>query len=293
MVAALFGGHNHGGRGGAGGNSTPTTTMNRETTSSMDNKKSRVDDNDGDDDNDNESYESHENIIDGPTCCAKDPVHTLEKIHSMANKLEHKEEGDVMNLDEDIEDDFVDNIPIPDNNDNDHSDISDDDDDAHHHDEEANEETKRLVAMGMNTAVAIGLHNFPEGLATFVAALDDPRVGAVLAFAIAIHNIPEGLCVALPIFYATGKRMNAFCWALLSGASEIVAALLGWAVLASSFTQNTYGILFGIVSGMMVMISVRELLPTAHFYDPQDTVVTYSYIAGMVVMALSLVLFQI
>jgi ZIP family zinc transporter len=147
--------------------------------------------------------------------------------------------------------------------------------------------------MGMTTALAISLHNFPEGLATFVATLNDPKVGVVLGVAIAIHNIPEGLCVALPIFYATGKRTNAFLWALLSGASEIVAALLGWAILANSVSDTTYAALFGLVAGMMVVISIRELLPTAHFYDPEDTVVTNSFIGGMVVIALSLVLFQL
>lgn len=150
---------------------------------------------------------------------------------------------------------------------------------------------KKLRLMGLKTALAIGLHNFPEGLATFVAALADPKVGAVLAVAIAMHNIPEGLCVALPIYYATGNRMKGFLWALLSGASEFVAALLGWAVLANSFSDDLYAILFGLVSGMMVTISVRELLPTAHFYDPNDSVVTYSFIAGMMLMAISLVLF--
>lgn len=159
--------------------------------------------------------------------------------------------------------------------------------------EEVAIENKKLVNMGINTALAIGLHNFPEGLATFVAALDDPAVGAVLAIAIGIHNIPEGLCVALPIYYATGNRWKAFMWALVSGASEPIAALLGWAVLANSFSDTLYAILFGLVGGMMVIISTRELLPTAHRYDPEDTVVTYSFIGGMMIMALSLVLFVV
>merc|ERR1711862_756398 len=99
-------------------------------------------------------------------------------------------------------------------------------------------------------AVAIALHNFPEGLATFVAALEDPAVGFVLALAIAIHNVPEGLCVAMPVYYATGSRLRAFSWALLSGISEPFAAFCGWLVLANRFTDTLYGILFGIVSGM-------------------------------------------
>lgn len=131
------------------------------------------------------------------------------------------------------------------------------------------------------------------GLATFVAALQDPKVGAVLAVAIAIHNIPEGLCVALPIYYSSGNRIKGFLWALLSGASEFIAALLGWLVLANSFSESAYAILFGLVAGMMIMISMKELLPTAHVYDNGDSVVSYSFIVGMVVMALSLCLFQI
>jgi ZIP family zinc transporter len=156
---------------------------------------------------------------------------------------------------------------------------------------EEDQDKKRLVKMGLNTALAISVHNFPEGLATFVAAVQEPRVGALLAIAIAIHNIPEGLCIALPIYYATGSRWKGFCWALLSGLTQPFAALVGWAALATAMSDEVYGILFGITTGLMVIISVRELIPTAHRYDPLDTVTTYSFIAGMVIMALSLVLF--
>ncbi|KAL7478923.1 hypothetical protein ACHAW6_004678 [Cyclotella cf. meneghiniana] len=155
------------------------------------------------------------------------------------------------------------------------------------------DEDHKLITMGLNTAFAIALHNFPEGLATFVAALHDPQVGVVLAIAIGIHNIPEGLCVALPIYYATGNRCKAFWWACLSGASEPLAALLGWAILAKTMSQMAYAILFGLVAGMMVVISMKELLPTAHRYDPDDTVVTHSFIGGMALISLSLVLFKI
>lgn len=159
------------------------------------------------------------------------------------------------------------------------------DDGAYEHD--------KLMRMSINTALAIALHNFPEGLATFVATLNDPKVGAVLALAIAIHNIPEGLCVAMPIYYASGNRCKAFAWGILSGVSEPVAALLGWIVLANVFSETIYAVLFGLVAGMMVIISVRELLPTAHRYDPEDSVVTNSFIGGMAIMALSLVLFSL
>lgn len=98
--------------------------------------------------------------------------------------------------------------------------------------------------------------------------------------------------MALPIYYSTGNRMKAFMWGCLSGLSEPIAALLGWAVLATAVTPTIYAILFGLVSGMMVIISLKELIPTAHRYDPDDTVVTYSLIAGMAVIALSLLLFR-
>jgi ZIP family zinc transporter len=152
---------------------------------------------------------------------------------------------------------------------------------------------KKLKKMGLMTALAIGLHNFPEGLATFVATLDDPAVGAALAVAIAIHNIPEGMCVAIPIYYSTGSRFKAFLWALFSGISEPIGALLGYLVLQSTMGPSTYGILFASISGMMTYIVFKELLPTAHRYDPEDKVVSASVFAGMLLMALSLVLFVI
>lgn len=155
------------------------------------------------------------------------------------------------------------------------------------------QEKQKLIRMGLSTALAIAIHNFPEGLATFVAALDDPKVGAVLAVALGIHNIPEGLCVALPVYYATGNRLKGFMWGLVSGLTEPIGALLGWLVLAKLFVAEVYAILFGIVAGMMTYISFRELIPTAFRYDPKDSVVTFGVVLGMFVMALSLVLFQL
>merc|ERR1711935_1325701 len=151
-------------------------------------------------------------------------------------------------------------------------------------------DTKDLQKMGLNTALAIALHNFPEGLATFVATLADASVGVTLAIAIAIHNIPEGLCVALPIYYATESKLKGFVWALLSGLSEPIGAFIGWLIIKGTgddMNQAVYGVLFGIVAGMMVMIVLLELLPTASKYDPQDSVVTTSLVIGMLVMAAS------
>ncbi|CAG9460507.1 unnamed protein product [Pedinophyceae sp. YPF-701] len=154
-------------------------------------------------------------------------------------------------------------------------------------------ERKRLNKMGVMTALAIGLHNFPEGLATFVAALADTSTGIAIAVAIALHNVPEGLCVAMPVYYSTGSRWKGLMWAAISALSEPLGGLLGYAVLANSFSDLAYAILFSLVGGMMVYISVRELIPTALRNAPDDKFVTYSCFGGMVVMAASLLLFQI
>lgn len=155
--------------------------------------------------------------------------------------------------------------------------LNDDEGEEQQDEKRRQHEKQELLRMSLNTAIAIALHNFPEGLATFLSTLADPSVGFVLAVAISIHNIPEGLCVAMPVYYATGNRWKA----------------LGWMVLAGAFSDTLYAVMFGLVAGMVVIISARELLPTAHKYDPEDTVVTYFFILGMVIMALSLLLFVI
>ncbi|KAJ1426004.1 Zinc/iron permease [Ochromonadaceae sp. CCMP2298] len=150
---------------------------------------------------------------------------------------------------------------------------------------------KKLHHMGLMTALAIAIHNFPEGLATFVATLSDPAVGAALAVAIAIHNVPEGLCVSVPIYFATNDRHKAFAWGFLSGLSEIVGAGLGWLILQDVFDDNVYAILFGVVAGMMINISLYQLIPTAMRYDPSDRMVSNAIVVGMAIMAISLVAF--
>ena len=148
----------------------------------------------------------------------------------------------------------------------------------------------RLMRMGTFTALAIAIHNFPEGLATFYSALSDPTIGIAIAVAIAIHNIPEGISVSVPVYYATGSRKKAFWLSFLSGVSEPVGALLGYTVLRSFFTENVFGFLFSAVAGVMVFISLDELFPTAREYGKGHLAI-YGLIAGMAVMALSLLFF--
>jgi len=152
--------------------------------------------------------------------------------------------------------------------------------------------------MGLFTALAIAIHNFPEGLATFLAALHDPGLGIAIAIAIALHNIPEGISVSVPIFYATGNRKKAFIYSLLSGLAEPVGAGIAYVALrvivgggSGGFPAQVMGILFGAVAGIMVYISLDELLPTSRAYGRGHESV-FGLVGGMVVMALSLLLMQ-
>jgi len=146
------------------------------------------------------------------------------------------------------------------------------------------------MRMGLFSALAIGIHNFPEGLATFMSALSDPTLGISIAIAIAIHNIPEGLAVSAPIFYATKSRRKAFILSFLSGLAEPIGALIGYFVLRSIFNEATFGVIFASVAGIMVYISLDELLPTAEEYGEHHLAIG-GLIVGMAVMAISLLLF--
>ncbi len=156
----------------------------------------------------------------------------------------------------------------------------------------------KLMRMGLFTALAIGIHNFPEGLATFLAALQDPGLGLAIAVAIALHNIPEGISVSVPIFYATGNRRKAFLYSVLSGLAEPVGAVIAYLALlfflggsGGTIPPGIMGILFGGVAGIMVYISLDELLPTSRAYGKgHDSLI--GLVTGMFVMAVSLLLMK-
>jgi len=151
--------------------------------------------------------------------------------------------------------------------------------------------TLKLKRMGMFTALAIAIHNFPEGMATFTAALHDPGLGIAIAIAIAIHNIPEGIAVSVPIVYATGNKRKAFTLSFLSGLAEPVGALVGFLILMPIMSELTFGILFASVAGIMVFISIDELLPAAREYGEHHLSI-YGMIAGMAMMAVSLLVLE-
>lgn len=148
---------------------------------------------------------------------------------------------------------------------------------------------RRLMRMGFFTALAIAIHNFPEGIATFTAALQNPSTGIIIAIAIAIHNIPEGIAVSVPVYYATGSKKKALKYSFISGLFEPLGALLGYLVLMPFLNDAMFGIIFAIVAGIMVFISIDELLPAAKEYG-EHHISIYGFVLGMAVMAVSLLI---
>lgn len=153
---------------------------------------------------------------------------------------------------------------------------------------------KALHRLGLMSALAIAIHNFPEGIATFVGALNDPQTGTGITAAIAIHNIPEGIAVAIPIYYATRSKGKALLLATLSGFSEVIGALLCWAFTAIFGIELTGGgpvfpLILSAVAGIMIYISLDELLPTAEKYGKHHIAIA-GVISGMAIMGISLLI---
>ena len=157
-------------------------------------------------------------------------------------------------------------------------------------DTEEKENAKKLLRMGLFTALAIAIHNFPEGLATFISSMQDPGIAIPIVVAISIHNIPEGIAVSVPIYQATDSRKKAFWYSFLSGLAEPVGAIIGWFILMPVMNDVVFGVIFAAVAGIMVFIAVDDLLPTAHECGEPHLPIR-GLIVGMAVMALSLLLF--
>jgi len=145
----------------------------------------------------------------------------------------------------------------------------------------------KLLRAGLLVALGIGIHNFPEGMATFAGALQDVRLGGAIAVAIAIHNIPEGLAVSAPVYAATKSRRKAFLWSFLSGLAEPLGAALAAAILFQFLTPNVLGWILAAVAGIMVFIALDELIPLSKSFG-QEHLPIVGVIAGMVVMVISL-----
>jgi len=150
---------------------------------------------------------------------------------------------------------------------------------------------KKLMRTGLITATAIAIHNFPEGIATFVSVLHDSTVALPIVLAIALHNIPEGISVSIPIYYATGSKKKAVLYSFASGLAELLGAVISYLVLKPFLSELVYGVLFALVAGIMVFISFDELLPSAREYGDHHLSI-YGMIAGMLIMAISLMMLK-
>jgi len=158
---------------------------------------------------------------------------------------------------------------------------------AGHLDRSEAQPDSKLLRMGLLVALGIGIHNFPEGMATFAGALKDTRLGIAIAVAIAIHNIPEGLAVSAPVYAATGSRTKAFFWSFLSGLAEPVGAGVAAVILLPFLTPALLGWLLAFVAGIMVFIAIDELVPTSRSFGQEHTAIM-GVVLGMAIMSLSL-----
>ena len=157
---------------------------------------------------------------------------------------------------------------------------------CHHHHAD---DSKKLRRVGILVAFSIAIHNFPEGLATFAVGLQGVKVALPIVIAIALHNIPEGIAMAVPIYQATGKKRQAFWLSLLSGLSEPLGALIGYFILLPFWSPTVEGALMALTAGIMVYISLDELLPTAERYGKHHYAII-GVVAGMMFMAFSILM---
>ena len=157
-------------------------------------------------------------------------------------------------------------------------------------DEEKANKFNNLYRVGILMALAISIHNFPEGLVTFLGVMTDIKLGLAITVAIAIHNIPEGIAVSIPIFYATGSKKKAFVLSFLSGFAELLGGVIGFFIIRSFVNDFLVGIIFALIAGIMVFISFDGLLPAAEKYGNHHLSIL-GVVLGMIVMAVSLLLF--
>jgi len=149
---------------------------------------------------------------------------------------------------------------------------------------------KELKRTGLMSALAVAIHNFPEGLVTFMGAVYDPALGVGIAIAVGIHNIPLGIAISVPIYYSTGSKLKAILLATASGLTWPLGALFAYFLFYNGIDEGVFGFIFAAVGGIMVFVSLHELLPSAHKYGKHHQIMKGLF-AGMIVMAFSLIFF--
>ena len=148
-----------------------------------------------------------------------------------------------------------------------------------------------LYKVGIISMLAIILHNIPEGIATFLSTESNLKLGLSLTIAIALHNIPEGISISVPIYYATGSKLKAFIYTLISGLSEPLGAILAYLFLSNIINDNIMGLLMSLIAGIMIQISLYELLPTSLKYKNKKTTIIF-FIIGILFMSINHIIFN-
>ncbi|CAG8515693.1 2471_t:CDS:2 [Scutellospora calospora] len=155
-------------------------------------------------------------------------------------------------------------------------------------------DAQRLKSLGIQIAVALAIHNFPEGLSAFATAIANAKIGVIYAIALSLHKIPEGLIISLPIYYATGSRWKAFLIAASVGVtSQMLGAVLGYVIFITVWNQAVSGFLFAIVTGALLYVILHGMLPLARSYDPEDKYCTYCVCSGLFFFAIVASLFNL
>ena len=148
----------------------------------------------------------------------------------------------------------------------------------------------KLYKLGIITMIVIMMHNIPEGIVTFITTTNNVKLGIVLTIAIALHNIPEGISISIPIYYSTGSKLKAFIYTFVSGISEPLGALISYLFLAKFVNDTMLGIIYAIIAGMMVNISINELYKEATNYNRKNTIIYI--ILGALLMIINHLLFS-
>lgn len=158
---------------------------------------------------------------------------------------------------------------------------------SHRHDDD-HEHNEKLLRAGIFTAITLSIHNLPEGFAVFMSALKEPAMAVPMAIAVAVHNVPVGIAIAMPVYFATRSKTKAFLYTFLTGLTELVGAVLGYAIFSANLSESLFGIVFALAAGIMIFLSFDELLPAAHRQGMPHLPI-YGLFVGMAAMAITLV----
>ncbi len=152
--------------------------------------------------------------------------------------------------------------------------------------EKAKTNCNSLYTLGILNMIALMLHNFPEGVATFLSSMQDMNMGIHLGLAIMLHNIPEGISIAVPIYYSTKSKKEALKKTFLSGFAEPLGAILAFVLFKNYITDSLISIVLLFVAGIMITISIEEILPETLKYK-ENSYIIKGFLAGIILIVIN------